>query len=95
MAVILVVDSESTFRTMVRRTLEREGHKIIIASTGEEGLALARDRRPDLIILDLILPEMSGLDVCRTLRKDSTVPVIIATEKNDEVDKVVGLRPTL
>jgi DNA-binding response OmpR family regulator len=89
--VILVVDDEPTLQATLKFNLEREGHTVLVASDGEAALTLARERRPDLIILDLLLPSMGGFEVCRALRKDSDVPIIILTAKSDEVDKVVGL----
>ncbi len=91
MSVILVVDDEPTLQATLRFNLEREGHVVLIAASGETGLALAKERRPDLIILDLLLPGMGGFELCRAIRRDSDVPIIILTAKTDEVDKVVGL----
>jgi DNA-binding response OmpR family regulator len=89
--VILVVDDEPTLQATLRFNLEREGHTVLTASDGDGALTLARERRPDLVILDLLLPRMGGFEVCRALRRDSDVPIIILTAKADEVDKVVGL----
>lgn len=91
MSVILVVDDEQTLQATLRFNLEREGHTVLVAADGEAALTFARERRPDLIVLDLLLPGMGGFEVCRAVRKDSDVPIIILTAKSDEVDKVVGL----
>jgi len=89
---ILIVEDEENIRHSLRYTLAREGFAVNEAATGEEALSDARREPPDLIILDLMLPGMSGLEVCRILRQEMTVPIIMVTAKADEVDKVVGLR---
>jgi DNA-binding response OmpR family regulator len=86
-----VVDDEPTLIATLRFNLEKEGYDVDSANDGAEGLELARAHPPDLVILDLLLPGLSGLDVCRILRKESMVPIIILTAKGEEVDKVVGL----
>jgi DNA-binding response OmpR family regulator len=88
---ILVVDDEPTLVATLRYNLEREGYQVVTAADGESGLSLARAERPDLIILDLMLPGLDGLEVCRILRREMTVPILMLTAKTDEVDKVVGL----
>lgn len=88
---ILVVDDEERIVGIVRAYLEREGYRVLAARDGKEALALAAKEKPDLIVLDLMLPEMSGWDVCRELRRDSTVPVIMLTARDDDTDKIVGL----
>jgi DNA-binding response OmpR family regulator len=88
---ILVVDDEPTLVATLRYNLEREGYQVITASDGDVGLTLARSDRPDLIILDLMLPAIDGFEVCRLLRREMTVPILMLTAKADEVDKVVGL----
>ena len=91
MKTILVVDDEPTLAATVKYNLEREGYRAITAADGESALALARDNRPDLIVLDVMLPAMDGFEVCRRLRRDSAVPILMLTAKTEEVDKVVGL----
>jgi DNA-binding response OmpR family regulator len=88
---ILVVDDEPTLVATLRYTLEREGFEVITASDGDSALSAARLSNPDLLLLDLMLPGMSGLEVCRILRREMTVPILMLTAKTDEVDKVVGL----
>lgn len=88
---ILVVEDERRIAQIVRDYLERAGYRVTIASSGPEALASARARLPDLIVLDLGLPQMDGLDVTRKLRKDSNVPIIMLTARVDESDKLIGL----
>jgi len=94
MARILVVEDEADIRQVLLYNLGQAGHEAIAASRGGEGLAAARDRRPDLVLLDLMLPDISGLEVCRQLKTDPalrTVPVIMVTARSEEIDRVVGL----
>jgi len=88
---ILVVDDEPRIAEIARDYLERAGFGVTTAGNGADALALARARRPDLIVLDLGLPKMDGLDVTRALRKQSNVPIIMLTARVDESDKLVGL----
>jgi two-component system response regulator VicR len=88
---ILLVDDEPTMVEALEYNLTREGYRVITAGDGVEALERARREHPDLIILDLMLPRMDGLDVCRTLRRESMVPIIILTAKDTEVDTVLGL----
>jgi len=88
---ILLIEDEEPIAESVGYSLQNEGFEVITAGDGVSGLAAARGSRPDLIILDLMLPKLSGLEVCRTVRKESSVPIIILTAKTDEVDRVVGL----
>ncbi len=88
---VLVVDDDETVREVVRRYLTRDGHEVLEASDGVTGLELARTRQPDLVVLDLMLPKMDGLEVCRELRRTSTTPVIMLTALGQESDRVVGL----
>ena len=89
---ILVVDDEPDIRRVVRAYLERDGFSVITAGDGAEALRLARQRRPNAVVLDLMLPEVQGLDVCRQLRADSNTPVLMLTARDDITDKVVGLQ---
>jgi DNA-binding response OmpR family regulator len=88
---ILVIDDEPKIVQLVRDYLERAGFHVLTAHNGKTALALAYSERPDMIILDLGLPEMDGLDVTRTLRKDSNVPIIMLTARSEETDKLIGL----
>jgi DNA-binding response OmpR family regulator len=91
MSKILVVDDEQSIVVVLTYNLTRAGHQPIVARDGETALVLARAERPDLAILDLMLPGMDGLDVCREIRKDGSLPIIILTAKDEEVDRIVGL----
>jgi two-component system, OmpR family, alkaline phosphatase synthesis response regulator PhoP len=88
---ILVVDDEARIADIARDYLERAGFQVSVAGTGPDALAAARARRPDLIVLDLGLPQIDGLDVTRTLRKHSNVPIIMLTARVEERDKLLGL----
>jgi len=88
---ILVVDDEPKIVQLVRDYLERAGFAVSTARDGHEALMRARQERPDLIVLDLGLPQLDGLEVTRRLRRDSGVPIIMLTARDDETDKVVGL----
>src|SRR5438094_1650588 len=88
---ILVVDDEPKIVQLARDYLEHAGFSVVGALTGREALAVARVEKPDLIVLDLGLPELDGLDVTRTLRRDSNVPIIMLTARAEETDKLIGL----
>ncbi len=88
---ILVVDDEATLRETLVEALELEGYRAISAADGREALARFRADHPDLVLLDLMLPELSGVEVCRILRAESAVPIVMLTARDGEVDKVVGL----
>ena len=88
---ILVVEDEESLADTVRYNLEREGYAMAVASDGRKALERFRAEGPSLVILDLMLPEMSGLDVCRQIRQISNVPIIMVTAKDSEADKVSGL----
>jgi two-component system, OmpR family, alkaline phosphatase synthesis response regulator PhoP len=88
---ILIVDDEPKIVQLARDYLERAGFAILSAGDAKSALAAARSEKPDLIILDLGLPAMDGLDVTRALRKESSVPIIMLTARNEETDKLVGL----
>jgi two-component system, OmpR family, response regulator RegX3 len=88
---ILVVEDEESLADTVRYNLEREGYAVAVASDGRKALDRFRTEGPSLVILDLMLPEMSGLDVCRQIRQISNVPIIMVTAKDSEADKVSGL----
>ncbi len=88
---ILVVDDEQSYRDALRVALEREGFRVDVAADGVEALERFESSRPSLVLLDLMLPKMSGVDVCRELRSRSQVPIIMVTARNAEIDAVVGL----
>ncbi len=88
---ILVVDDEKRIVEILQAYLERDGYWVIAAYDGRSALELARSNSPDLIILDLMLPEVSGWDVCRELRRESDVPIIMLTARDDTTDKIIGL----
>jgi DNA-binding response OmpR family regulator len=88
---ILVVDDEPTLRETLVDALEADGFRVVSAADGREALATFRAERPDLVLLDLMLPELSGVEVCRIIRAESSVPIVMLTAKDSELDKVVGL----
>jgi DNA-binding response OmpR family regulator len=88
---ILLVDDEESIQTLLTYPLEREGYRVVPARTGDEALQRFADEEIDLVVLDLMLPRVDGLEVCRRLRAESTVPIIMLTARDDELDKVLGL----
>ncbi|MHC5012491.1 MAG: response regulator transcription factor [Planctomycetota bacterium] len=89
---ILIVEDDPSIRLGLKRSLEFEGFGVDLARDGEEAIQRAFDKKPDLIVLDLMLPKVNGFEVCRTVRKyDSTIPIVILSAKGDEGDKVLGL----
>ena len=88
---ILVVDDETTLRETLVDALEAEGFRVVSAADGRAALTVFRAERPDLVLLDLMLPELSGIEVCRIIRAESGVPIVMLTAKDSELDKVVGL----
>jgi two-component system alkaline phosphatase synthesis response regulator PhoP len=91
---MLVVDDERDIRELLQYNLSKEGFAVTTVSTGEDALAAVRHRRPDLVLLDLMLPGLDGLDVCRALKKDSgtsDIPIVMLTAKGEEADIVAGL----
>ncbi len=88
---ILVVDDEPTLRETLVDALEADGFRVVSAADGRAALATFRAERPDLVLLDLMLPELSGVEVCRIIRAESSVPIVMLTAKDSELDKVVGL----
>ena len=91
MSRILIVEDEESFSDPLSYLLRKEGYDVVVAETGPEGLTEFDKNGADLVLLDLMLPGLSGIDVCRTLRQRSSVPVIMLTAKDSEIDKVVGL----
>jgi two-component system, OmpR family, phosphate regulon response regulator PhoB len=93
MARILVIEDEKDIQDILEYNLRQAGHKVNLASTAQDGLRLAREKKPDLVLLDLMLPDMSGTEVCRTLKQDPATrdtQVLILTAKGEEIDRVVG-----
>jgi len=88
---VLLVEDEDSLAESIRYSLEREGFAVTVAPDGRKALERFRADPPDLVILDLMLPEVSGLDVCRIIREESTVPIVMVTAKDSEADKVAGL----
>lgn len=88
---VLLVDDEPLIRETVAEALEADGLRVITAADGREALLRFRADPPDLVLLDLMLPQLSGMEVCRILRRESAVPIIMLTARDSEVDKVVGL----
>jgi two-component system, OmpR family, KDP operon response regulator KdpE len=88
---ILAVDDEPGILRVIKLELSGQGFRVLTASNGEEGLRMAEEHRPDLVLLDIVMPEMTGLEVMRELRERSNVPIIMLTAKRSETDKVMGL----
>ncbi len=88
---VLIVEDDPDTAKLVSLYLQRDGHKVLCARDGIEGLRLAREARPDLVVLDLMLPRLSGIEVCRTLRRGSTVPIVMVTARVEEEDRLKGL----
>jgi two-component system OmpR family response regulator len=91
MATILVVDDEPRIRDVVQYALAREGFKVLVAANGNEALALMEGKDVDLVVLDILMPELDGLSVCRAIRKQSAVPIIFLSSRAEEVDRILGL----
>jgi DNA-binding response OmpR family regulator len=91
MTKVLVVDDDPGIVKVVRAYLDQEGFRVLVAYDGKKAMHIARHDKPDLVVLDLMLPEMDGWDVCRALRKESDVPIIMLTARVEETDKLIGL----
>ena len=91
MSKILVVDDDKNLLEVIKYNLVNEGYTVIIAENGTQAVEKARQEKPDLIILDVMLPEIDGLEVCWILRKEMSIPILMLSAKIDEIDKVVGL----
>ena len=91
MTMVLVIEDEESFRDALQFMLSREGFDVILAPNGAEGMKLFDAKNPDIVLLDLMLPEVSGTEVCKYIRSKSSTPVIMLTAKDTEIDKVVGL----
>ncbi len=88
---VLIVEDEPTLRETLAEALGAEGFRVVVAADGRVALTQFRAERPDLVLLDLMLPELSGIEVCRIIRAESGVPIVMLTAKDSELDKVVGL----
>src|SRR6266487_6932073 len=88
---ILLVDDEDSVQKLLAYPLERDGFRVVSARDGEEALERFADEQVDLVVLDLMLPKLDGLEVCKRLRAQSSVPIIMLTARDDELDKVLGL----
>ncbi|MFC1866242.1 response regulator transcription factor [Chloroflexota bacterium] len=88
---ILVVDDEKKIVTLIRAYLEHDGYQVVEAYDGKQALVVFQHEKPDLIILDIMLPELDGIEVCRQIRHSSDVPIIMLTAKDEDTDKIVGL----
>ncbi len=88
---ILVVEDEKAIADILQFNLKKEGYTVVCAYDGEEGLRVAREENPDLILLDVMLPKLDGFEVCKNVRLSSNVPIIMLTAREEEVDKVLGL----
>ncbi|SHK24945.1 winged helix-turn-helix domain-containing protein [Desulforamulus aeronauticus] len=94
MSKILVIDDESNITELIKYTLEKDNHEVIVAFDGEEGLQLAQLEAPDLIILDIMLPKLDGLEVCRRLRSQqptTVVPILMVSARGETIDNILGL----
>ncbi len=91
MKTILVVDDEENIRELATLYLEKEGFRVTTAADGEAALEAARRSDPDLIVLDVMMPKLDGLEVCRTIRRDSDVPILMLTARSEDIDRIVGL----
>lgn len=88
---VLITEDDQTLLSVLKYNLNKEGYNVITASDGVQALEVARQDKPDLIVLDIMLPKMNGFELCRILRQEMTMPILILTAKDDEVDKIVGL----
>lgn len=90
-ATILIVEDEPTLLELLERNFTSEGYRVIAVNDGEVALGLARQHQPDLCILDVMLPGMDGLSLCRVLRRETEAPIILLTARGAEIDRVIGL----
>ena len=88
---ILVVEDEENIRTNIKEYLENQNYQVIEAADGEAGLEMVETMKPDLIILDLMLPKVDGMEVCKQVRRNHNTPIIMVTARNEEIDKLLGL----
>ncbi|HTJ71271.1 MAG TPA: response regulator transcription factor [Actinospica sp.] len=88
---LLLVEDDPSIRMAIELALTRQGHRVTAAATGEEGLELWQSQRPELVVLDVMLPGLDGFEVCRRIRRTDQVPIILLTARSDDIDVVVGL----
>ena len=88
---ILVVDDEQNIVDILESNLLREGYEVLVAYDGEDAVEITKTKKPDLVLLDCMMPGMDGFDVCKIIRQNSNVPIIMLTDKSEELDKVLGL----
>src|SRR4051794_27479097 len=88
---LLLIEDDDAIRTGLELGLSRQGHRVVAAATGEDGLRLLKEQRPDLIVLDVMLPGIDGFEVCRRIRRTDQLPIILLTARSDDIDVVVGL----
>ena len=88
---ILIADDEPTLVSTLQYNFEREGYSVVIATDGEAAVAAARESHPDLIVLDIMMPRLNGLEVCRILRREMHVPIVILSARGDERDRAAGV----
>jgi two-component system, OmpR family, response regulator len=88
---VLIAEDDKNLLDILRYNLEKEGYQVVTAQTGVQALEKTRSEKPDLLILDIMLPEIDGFEICRIIRKEMTIPILMLTAKADEVDKIVGL----
>ncbi|NYI08016.1 DNA-binding response OmpR family regulator [Allostreptomyces psammosilenae] len=91
MAFLLLIEDDDAIRTGLEFALGRQGHRVVSAATGEDGLERLREQRPDLVVLDVMLPGIDGFEVCRRIRRNDSLPIILLTARSDDIDVVVGL----
>jgi two-component system, OmpR family, alkaline phosphatase synthesis response regulator PhoP len=92
METILVIEDDPSILLGLKKNLEYEGYTVLVAEDGEQGLEMAFDTKPDLILLDIMLPQVNGFEICRSVRKhEPTVPILILSAKDQEIDKIMGL----
>lgn len=88
---LLLIEDDDAIRTALELALSRQGHRVSAAASGEDGLRLFKEQRPDLIVLDVMLPGIDGFEVCRRIRRSDQLPIILLTARSDDIDVVVGL----
>ncbi len=88
---VLVAEDDATLQEMLQYNLVRQGYEVIVTGDGRMALRMAREHKPDLILLDVMLPGADGFEICRTLRKEMSVPILMLTARSEEIDKIVGL----
>lgn len=88
---ILIIEDEKDLLKLLKYNIEKEGYRVAVARDGETGLAQFRKEKPDLVLLDLMLPKMDGYEVCKAIRRESRAPILMLTAKREEIDKILGL----